>query len=251
MHRLGSYREGCGYGIDGNHNFDDSVAELTGCWMKLSRRKVEALKSSKQQRSIKLFSRVRVAGFGNRILSQDIKLSARMAATEKARDWLEGGARCCCHLYIPAVPPSSNDWSWLEQYDDRGHLCYCPKCKRPYAVTVRTGFVDTDSLASKMVMIATFRALNEAPATKVCFEHTWEGWGQMAAKNAMKRATRWAGGVYELDADGGSVHAKCGFSGASFGPATGPPPTESTWANWPCPQDPRFNRHPPGSLRNR
>ena len=80
-----------------------------------------------------------------------------------------------------------------------------------------------------MVMKATFRAINEAPAALTCFEHTWDGFdAQKDAKDAMRYAMRWPRGVCELDADGRSVHASKGFPAGGFGPTR-----TGTWANWP------------------
>ena len=188
------------------------------------------------------------------------QLDARTAAT-KARAWLRRAAESRHsgqppHEGIPADSwlPNSWDFAWLGIYDDRGHICYCPNTLRPFAVTVRTGFVDTPQFSSRMVMIATFRALNEAPESHRCFEVVWDGENaQKSAKGAFRVATRWADGVCEVDADGNSVHAKSGFSGASIGPAApaaaaavgvpvaaavaAAPPTTGTWANWPDSQN--------------
>ena len=188
------------------------------------------------------------------------QLDARTAATQ-ARFWLRkaAGRR---HSGLPPHPgltsnnwlPNSQDFVWLGIYDDRGHICYCPSTMRPFAVTVRTGFVDTPQFSSRMVMIATFRAVNEAPESHRCFEVVWDGEvAQKEAKHAFRVATRWADGVCEVDAGGHSVHAKSGFSGASLGPAApaaaaavgvpvaaavaAAPPTTGTWANWPDAQN--------------
>ena len=191
-----------------------------------------------------------------------LQMDARTAAT-KAREWLRTAAGCrrskldlvaaCLAKEGDEVPQMSDrhptrvspgdpinyrtsaycDWHWLGLYDDRGHLCYCKGCLRPYAVTVRPGFVDTPQFSSKMVMKATFRAINEAPAALTCFEHTWDGFdAQKDAKDAMRYAMRWPRGVCELDADGRSVHASKGFPAGGFGPTR-----TGTWANWPDAQN--------------
>ena len=119
-------------------------------------------------------------------------------------------------------------------FDDRGHICTCSHCDRPFAVTVKTGFRDTDHFSSRMVLNASFRPIKEAPA-RDSFEVVWYSVeAQKAVKRAMRDATRWPDGVCEVDADGKSVHAKSGFSG---GPAAAAAPTAGTWANWPDSQN--------------
>ena len=196
-----------------------------------------------------------LAALGPAWLTTRKKLDPHTAAT-KARSWLRKAARCgnCTSWRVCETSRSSDDYNWLGLYDDRGHLCYCPCCQRPFAVTVRTGFVDTDSFASKMVLRGAFQPINEAPADhlRYCpFDVIFDGrLEQKDVKDAMRVATRWADGVCEVDADGNSVHAKSGFSGASVAPAAPAAaaaaaaaargqslPTTGTWAIWPDAQN--------------
>ena len=188
------------------------------------------------------------------------QLDAHTAAT-KARSWLRKAATCRHHLidqelafrealrkvnvtydmviFDPTIKYNdkyacSSAYRWMGLFDDRGHLCHCPHCKRPFAVTVKTGFRDTEQFSSTMVLDASFRPIKEAPA-RDSFEVVWYSVeAQTAVKRAMRDATRWPDGVCEVDADGKSVHAKSGFSG---GPAAVAAPTAGTWANWPDAQN--------------
>ena len=183
------------------------------------------------------------------------QLNPRKAAT-RARSWLRKAATCRHHLIdaekecryqcmlgddaILGPEDNAESWAsstayrWMGLFDDRGHICTCSHCDRPFAVTVKTGFRDTDHFSSRMVLNASFRPIKEAPA-RDSFEVVWYSVeAQMAVKRAMRDATRWPDGVCEVDADGKSVHAKSGFSG---GPASDAAPTAGTWANWPDAQN--------------